>query len=331
MKKIIISASIIVAVAAVVIGATTAYFSDTETSVGNIISAGVIDISVDNENPWSKTYSDGLQDLKPGDLKEITFTVENEGQNPVVLRKMIGGLVPDGGISTEPECQEAVGVWDNSSKTCTSGNQDNDLSKAIIYDMTVTPQGGSSIVVIPESWNIRLNKVANLWVSLGTIPAGQTLVVKQSYRLASDTTNWAQGDTLTFNIVLYAEQRMGDGSPTVNGVVLDNKTGDPDWYSVVDGTLAVLNRTGRQSYTVDAFGLEASQTYRLAYSVSPYSNFTLLATGVAGGTGNLALSGSNLPVSLSNGKIWLLYGDGSINGGWGDNLKNLWETNLVNY
>ena len=48
MKRIIISLSIIAAVAAIVVGATTAFFSDTETSSGNTFTAGAIDLKVDN-------------------------------------------------------------------------------------------------------------------------------------------------------------------------------------------------------------------------------------------------------------------------------------------
>ncbi|TSC95708.1 MAG: von Willebrand factor type A [Parcubacteria group bacterium Athens0714_26] len=48
MKKILISLSIIGAVAAVAIGATTAFFSDTETSTGNTFTAGSIDLKVDS-------------------------------------------------------------------------------------------------------------------------------------------------------------------------------------------------------------------------------------------------------------------------------------------
>jgi len=48
MKKIIISLSIIAAVAAIVVGATTAFFSDTETSSDNTFTAGAIDLKVDN-------------------------------------------------------------------------------------------------------------------------------------------------------------------------------------------------------------------------------------------------------------------------------------------
>ncbi|HBB53974.1 TPA: hypothetical protein DCZ79_00530, partial [Candidatus Nomurabacteria bacterium] len=42
-KKIIVSLSVVAAVAAITVGATTAFFSDTETSTGNTFTAGAID------------------------------------------------------------------------------------------------------------------------------------------------------------------------------------------------------------------------------------------------------------------------------------------------
>ena len=48
MRKILISLAIIGAVSAIVVGATTAFFSDTETSSGNTFTAGAIDLKVDN-------------------------------------------------------------------------------------------------------------------------------------------------------------------------------------------------------------------------------------------------------------------------------------------
>ncbi len=47
-KKIIVSLSVIAAVAAIVVGGTIAYFSDTETSTGNIFTAGTIDLKIDH-------------------------------------------------------------------------------------------------------------------------------------------------------------------------------------------------------------------------------------------------------------------------------------------
>jgi predicted ribosomally synthesized peptide with SipW-like signal peptide len=57
MKKIIISLSIIAAVAAIGIGATVALFSDTETSAGNIFVAGSLDLKVDAGD----AYYNGLE------------------------------------------------------------------------------------------------------------------------------------------------------------------------------------------------------------------------------------------------------------------------------
>ena len=49
MKKLITSMSIIAAVAVVVVGATGAFFNDTEVSEGNTFTAGAIDLLIDSE------------------------------------------------------------------------------------------------------------------------------------------------------------------------------------------------------------------------------------------------------------------------------------------
>ncbi len=49
MKKIILSLAMIAAMAALAVGATTAFFSDTETSSGNTFTAGAVDLTIDNE------------------------------------------------------------------------------------------------------------------------------------------------------------------------------------------------------------------------------------------------------------------------------------------
>lgn len=110
MKRILMSLSVIGVAAAVVIGGTSAFFSDTETSVGNTFTAGAIDLQIDNESyylmdedgmmiPSEETtwetaadLDDGngpstnnaylffdFHDLKPGDIGEdtISLTVQN--------------------------------------------------------------------------------------------------------------------------------------------------------------------------------------------------------------------------------------------------------------
>ena len=95
MKKILVSLGVIVAVGAIVIGATGAFFSDTETSVGNTFTAGDIDLQIDNESYVTDVNGDlvaspntswelrdltvekffDFDDLKPGDLGEDTISI----------------------------------------------------------------------------------------------------------------------------------------------------------------------------------------------------------------------------------------------------------------
>jgi predicted ribosomally synthesized peptide with SipW-like signal peptide len=145
MKKIIFSLSIVAVVAAVAVGATTAFFSDTETSTGNTFTAGSIDLKVDSEchywlydpshpdavvggdmdgywdqgcdgwGDWEETdLEDGVHkfvhvtDLKPGDWGENT-------------------------ISLHVYDNDAWGVWnwlmfDNDENGCTEPEEDDDLS-----------------------------------------------------------------------------------------------------------------------------------------------------------------------------------------------------------
>ena len=70
MKKILISLSIVAAVAAVVVGATTSFFSDTETSTGNTFTAGAIDLKVDSTQHYNNMVCtlglpDGSGGVKP--------------------------------------------------------------------------------------------------------------------------------------------------------------------------------------------------------------------------------------------------------------------------
>jgi len=68
-KKIVMSVSVIVASAAVIIGGTSAFFSDTETSTGNTFTAGVIDLKVDSQQHYNNAIcnTQGVWELEtPG-------------------------------------------------------------------------------------------------------------------------------------------------------------------------------------------------------------------------------------------------------------------------
>ena len=81
-KKILISLSVIGVVAAVAIGGTIAYFSNTETSAGNIFVAGAIDLKIDHTK---QTYNDV-------DCKTCSVGIQSDTSD--VVTGTIGGSDP---------------------------------------------------------------------------------------------------------------------------------------------------------------------------------------------------------------------------------------------
>ncbi|MFA5747358.1 MAG: TasA family protein, partial [Candidatus Paceibacterota bacterium] len=74
-KKILLSLSVIAAVATIAVGGTIAYFSDTETSTGNTFTAGTISIAVNGQETWTENFVFG--DMKPSQVEYSNFTVTN--------------------------------------------------------------------------------------------------------------------------------------------------------------------------------------------------------------------------------------------------------------
>lgn len=93
--KILLSGAVILAASAVIVGATFAFFSDTETSVGNTFAAGDIDLQIDNTSYYTNnlgvlvaspntTWEQkdltvekffNFTDIKPGDIGEDTISI----------------------------------------------------------------------------------------------------------------------------------------------------------------------------------------------------------------------------------------------------------------
>ena len=121
-KKILISLSVIGVVAAIAVGGTIAYFSDTETSTGNTFTAGAIDLTIDNESYVTNengelVYSPGTSwsfsdltdqlffdfaDLKPGDLGEDTISIHVDSNDAWACSKITLTKNAENGM-TEPE------------------------------------------------------------------------------------------------------------------------------------------------------------------------------------------------------------------------------------
>ena len=123
MKKILTSLGIIGLVSVMAIGATMSYLSDTETSAGNVFTAGAIDLTVDNESYYNGKVSEGttfdardldegvlfinFTDLKPDDEGEDTISLHVNNNDAYLCMDM--SLTSDDDISSnEPELKVDV-------------------------------------------------------------------------------------------------------------------------------------------------------------------------------------------------------------------------------
>jgi len=356
-KKILISLSVVAVVAAIAIGGTIAYFSDTETSGGNLFKAGTIDIHVQGDN---FTWEDGaiMEDMKPCYTDYINLTIYNDGSepNPVNVWKTLENISETTGAESEPECTEQGGYWDSASKACDWDGynpgypeiDDNNVSSIINYDLSVVVYNatGDKIwwqTIYTDDDEVTVSEIANQGIYLGMIPAGGKMEVTQSYHMQdpNTSTNWAQGDEMAFDIKIEAIQLRGTAW-------LDNKTGAPDW-EVIDGTdgingvltYIVKNPTFAFSFTGTA--PQNDHNYVLAAGFTPngagYDVDTQLGTGHSSATGVITITGDLDTGSMKDVKVWLVPEENWDNGmdwsgppSWPDCAANfLWETGLIWY
>jgi len=223
-KKIIISLSVIAAVAAIAIGGTIAYFSDTETSTGNTFTAGEIDLTVDNtsyrsNNAGGMVRQDGttwdlrdlsgelffnFTDLKPGDLGEDTVSL-HVNSNDAWLCATIDITANNDVTCTEPEMAD--------DGTCNEPDQDlidGDLAQALNFIFwaddgdnvletgeTVLTQGPASSVLNGVTYALA-DSAHNVWTGqFGPMSAGQTRYIGKA---------WCFGQ--------ISEQRVNQGEQT---------------------------------------------------------------------------------------------------------------------
>lgn len=338
-KKILISLSIIGVVAAIAIGGTIAYFSDTETSTGNTFTAGTIDISVNDQNPWSQKFT--LADMKPCYTDYINFRINNSGSdpNPVNIFKKIIVTGEETGAVSEPECTEQDGTWNGSQCTLWPNGDNNNLSAAIWYDLYVEVYNANqqkiwwqTIYVDADHKSIDDIYGQDNSVYLGMIPAGGYMLVKQSYHLNPDTGNWAQGDIMTFNIEVKGEQLYGSA-------VLENKTDAPDYKLVlgdgIQGTLTYVVKNPTFKFTFAGKAPVGSVGYTLLAAKDPWpqTGSIVLGTTTSGVGGEVNFSGDVNVGDLKDHKVWLILSndwDGTKMTAW-HQTSYLLETGLIWY
>jgi len=345
MRRIFLSLITIAAVSLVGFGATRAFFTDTETKTGNTFSSGTIDIAVNNQNPWEQTSAYELKDMKPSQTEYINFTINNVGTNPVNVWKKITLGEEKSGTVTEPECVDQEGNWNGQTCVFSSNGDNNHISSVINYDLSVKVYRAGDTqpywfqTIYTDSDNKTLDKLdQERGEFLGMIPAGGKMEVSQSYHMQSDTPNWAQGDILTFDITLFAEQ-------LTNTVKMVSKSG-PDWADIdqeeLPGKYAELVYKVKDDdfkYDLSVKGLTPNTNYVLVSGTNPWngSDTVEIKAFTTNSSGDYSINNQTVELNqnLTNAKVWVI-----LASDWNSVTKTminwhgdsyLFETGLIDY
>jgi predicted ribosomally synthesized peptide with SipW-like signal peptide len=202
MKRLRLSGSllIIALLIGMVVGASTAFFSDSETSTGNTFQAGGFDLLLNENNDTTALVN--FNDLKPGDDVVVEKVVRIE-TNPGRVWMHIKDLQSDPGELSEPE-EDYENI---------NGEQ-HDIENYLTYDLYFD----ASEPIISLEDGVLLPDAVSCWIPLGVIPGNQNVSLFQSFHFDDQVGNWAQGDTLTFTEEFWAIQdRNNDQGPPETG------------------------------------------------------------------------------------------------------------------
>ncbi len=186
-------------VAVLVIAPAYSLFTDTATSKGNGISSGEFDIAISKEG--SRYYNDlklfDFSNLKPGDVREVTFYIKNRGDISASGLTMILHVkdLEDGSLSpAEAKVDHTPDVGE------LSGN-------LIITAMTVEI-GGKTLNVSGAVGKTleELNEKPILLPLDGKLAPGETAKVKMRIWFPKDAGNECQTDSVKIDMELDAEQ-----------------------------------------------------------------------------------------------------------------------------
>lgn len=253
--------SVIVFIGAVALSLTGAYFSDTETSENNIITAGSLDLTVNGFNGDPVEAVVIIKDMKPCQTWYSGLITLKVLDNPGKLYKKIvrNSFACETVTVTEPECEAIDGDWNATGEVCTNVSGDkNDLSKVTWFDLEVwvgnsdnavsgqdAPMCDANIttdcwdIIIPDD-TITVYDISSKMIYLGTYGERMTenkIVIRQSFHMKATAGNEYQSDSCMFTEEFMVYQTNAPHPSNVyvpEGLVLDSiDVGDSDSVSMV--------------------------------------------------------------------------------------------------
>jgi len=198
-KRILTSLSIIGIVAAIAIGATTAYLSDVEKSSENTFTAGSLNLKVGDDDPT--TWNFQVEDIKPGDSGSKEAVVSNTGSIDGYLHITFQNLLNDENgcrepeYSDEPNCDnDAIGELAKNLDLLIYLDENGNDSFTLGTD-TLIYQGKASGILQGDLFNYLL-------------ASGDSKDFRVEWELPSSTNNEVQTDKTGFDVVFELTQNQ---------------------------------------------------------------------------------------------------------------------------
>jgi spore coat-associated protein N len=205
MKKILGLTIAAVMIMVMVGGGTWAYFSDTETSADNSLTAGTMDLNIDGGNSVVNTFT--ASNVAPGDTGSGSSTLDNVGNLEGELDIAITALVNTGG-SGGTEFEDGVGdlggvalmaIYIDVDQSGTFNAGDIGLKyDGTTYSFPATLQYAS------------IDSYSTAWDAAATMSAGAQYDVMIDWEVPTSAGNNIQGDAVSFGILFTLEQAAAD-------------------------------------------------------------------------------------------------------------------------
>jgi spore coat-associated protein N len=202
-KKIVGLSIVAVLIIGMVGGGTWAYFNDTETSAGNTLSAGTLDLIIDEEG--SELFS--VSNVAPGDNGTGQITLANIGS-------LAGEL--DVSISTVTNTPGAGGTEYEGG----SGELGANAQLALYIDLTgngITADDiglASNGTTYDPSGTLNYDAIDNYalasWDAATSIAAGADVEFVALWDIPTSAGNDIQGDSVSFDVIFLLEQSIAD-------------------------------------------------------------------------------------------------------------------------
>lgn len=205
MRRVIQGIVLISVIALATLRLTSAFFSDTETSEGNVLAAGAIDLLIDNESyyngvfnqdtSWGQLEPENLtnqlffdfDDLKPSDYGEDTISIHVNDNDAwacmdVTLTKNDDNTCTEPELIDDPDCNDPDEdpldgeLAQNVNFIWWADDGDNVLEE----DENVFEEGNTADIFDGEPWTLA-DSTGNVWDEDGPIPGDETVFIAKAW------------------------------------------------------------------------------------------------------------------------------------------------------